>query len=189
MKYYYTSTKIPGWFHVGILATDYGIRRLTFSSKAEGLKKQIVSDEEKKTKDNIAISEKSSTDFLARAPRQITEYCARQRRSFNLPLDISHYSSFYQMIWVVTMGIPFGAVRSYGWVAQQAGKPGAMRAVGQAMAANPIPLIIPCHRIIRQNGTIGGYSAGLPLKRKFLELEKIKVENNIVLPSNTLSNP
>jgi methylated-DNA-[protein]-cysteine S-methyltransferase len=68
--------------------------------------------------------------------------------------------------------IPYGEVRSYRWLAQRLGKPKAARAVGNALARNPIPIIIPCHRVVRSNGTIGGYAFGTALKKRLLEMEK-----------------
>lgn len=176
-------------FYIGILATDFGIRRIRFSLESLDLRNHILSDEENKTKESCDIIKGMVPDFLLKAIRQISEYCTKTGRSFRVPLDIRDYTSFYQQIWEETMGIPYGKVHSYGWLAGQAGKPKAVRAVGQAMAANPIPLIIPCHRIIRQDGRIGGYTGGLEVKRKLLELEGIRVENSTVVPSKTISNP
>ena len=71
--------------------------------------------------------------------------------------------------------VPYGETRSYGWLAKKVGKPGAARAVGQALKRNPIPIIIPCHRIIRDDGTIGGFSMGVNIKERFLALEGVKI--------------
>jgi methylated-DNA-[protein]-cysteine S-methyltransferase len=71
--------------------------------------------------------------------------------------------------------IPFGETRSYGWVARAIGKPGAARAVGQALHTNPVPIIIPCHRIVASDGSLGGYGGGLPMKIKLLRLEGVAV--------------
>jgi O-6-methylguanine DNA methyltransferase len=78
---------------------------------------------------------------------------------------------FQRAVLTAIQKIPFGETRSYGWVARAIGKPRASRAVGQALGANPIPIIIPCHRIIASDGSLGGYGGGLPLKRKLLTLE------------------
>lgn len=72
--------------------------------------------------------------------------------------------------------IPWGEVRSYAWIAREIGHPGAARAVGQALGHNPVPLLIPCHRAVRSDGTLGGYAFGLPLKRRILSLEGVDVE-------------
>jgi len=74
-------------------------------------------------------------------------------------------------VWQATRLIPYGETRSYLWVAVQIGKPGAARAVGQALGRNPLPVIIPCHRVIASDGGLGGFTGGLVMKRRLLELE------------------
>jgi O-6-methylguanine DNA methyltransferase len=103
--------------------------------------------------------------------REVREYAEGQRRAFELPLDLSRVKPFQRAVLTAIQKIPFGETRSYGWVARAIGKPRASRAVGQALGANPIPIIIPCHRIIASDGSLGGYGGGLPLKRKLLTLE------------------
>ena len=76
-------------------------------------------------------------------------------------------------VWHCAKTIPFGETRSYGWIARKIGNPGAARAVGRALGANPWPLIIPCHRVIRSDGTIGGFSSGLKWKRYLLKYENL----------------
>lgn len=81
-------------------------------------------------------------------------------------------TSFTKKVYKTVLGIPLGQVRTYKWVAAKAGRPKASRAVGQVLKRNPYPLIIPCHRVIRANGGIGGYSGGLQEKKMLLELER-----------------
>ena len=81
-------------------------------------------------------------------------------------------TAFTKKVYQVVLSIPLGEVRSYKWVAKKAGKPGASRAVGQILKRNPYTLIIPCHRVIKANGQLGGYSRGIKAKRKLLELER-----------------
>ena len=81
--------------------------------------------------------------------------------------------SFEWDVWHCAKTIPFGETRSYGWIARKIGNPGAARAVGQALGANPWPLLVPCHRIIRTDGTIGGFSSGLKWKRYLLKYENL----------------
>ncbi|MFQ5893667.1 MAG: methylated-DNA--[protein]-cysteine S-methyltransferase [Nitrospinota bacterium] len=88
-----------------------------------------------------------------------------------LPVDWSFVTAFQKRVYAVARTIPSGEVRSYGWVATHMGRPGAARAVGQALAANPVPLVVPCHRVVATDGSLGGYSAGIPFKRKLLALE------------------
>lgn len=105
---------------------------------------------------------------------QLREYLAGTRRSFDLALDPSG-TQFQQRVWRGLTEIPFGTACGYGDLARRIGKPGAARAVGQANGANPIPIIIPCHRVIAADGSIGGFSSGLPIKRRLLALESIEL--------------
>jgi len=87
--------------------------------------------------------------------------------------EISKYPTFSQKVWLACAKIPKGQVRTYGWIAQAVGKPGAARAVGTALAKNPFAPVIPCHRVVRSDGSLGGYSAtgGLSAKKKLLQRE------------------
>ncbi len=101
---------------------------------------------------------------------QLREYFQGRRRRFQLPLDLRG-TPFQIAVWKALMEIPFGETRSYQDVAVRVKRPLAMRAVGQANGRNPIPIIVPCHRVIRSSGELGGYGGGLDLKRRLLELE------------------
>lgn len=105
---------------------------------------------------------------------QLREYLAGTRTRFDLALA-PHGTPFQQLVWRGLTEIPYGTVCGYGDLARSIGKPGAARAVGQANGANPIPIIIPCHRVIAADGSIGGYSSGLPIKRRLLALETIEL--------------
>jgi methylated-DNA-[protein]-cysteine S-methyltransferase len=104
--------------------------------------------------------------------RQLQRYAAGQLVRWKVPVDLSSGTEFQQKVWRVLTTIPHGETRSYGWVAQRVGKPKASRAVGAACGANPVPVIVPCHRVIAGDGSIGGFGGGLPLKRRLLMLEK-----------------
>lgn len=110
------------------------------------------------------------TTRLAQARQQLTEYFAGTRREFTLPLQ-PQGTVFQQSVWQALLRIPFGATSSYGELAQRIGKPTAMRAVGAANGRNPIPIIVPCHRVIGADGSLTGYSGGLWIKQKLLALE------------------
>ena len=103
--------------------------------------------------------------------RELQEYAAGRNREFHIALDLSSLKPFQRAVLLAAQKIPFGETRSYGWIAQQIGKPRASRAVGQALHHNPIPIILPCHRVTSSDGGLGGYAGGLPLKRKLLALE------------------
>jgi methylated-DNA-[protein]-cysteine S-methyltransferase len=107
---------------------------------------------------------------LAAARRQLTEYFAGERRVFDLLLD-PRGTGFERRVWREVAAIPYGETRSYSAIAHAAGRPDACRAVGHANGSNPIPLVIPCHRVIGANGSLTGYGGGLRLKRFLLDLE------------------
>jgi len=105
---------------------------------------------------------------------QLLEYFARTRTRFDLALNPAG-TIFQRRVWKGLTEIPYGEVCGYGDLARRIGKTGAARAVGQANGANPIPIIIPCHRVISADGSIGGFSNDLALKRRLLALERIEL--------------
>lgn len=111
---------------------------------------------------------------LALAARELDAYFAGKLRKFTVPLDLQG-TPFQLQVWSTLRKIPFGKVVSYGEEARMLGKPKAARAVGSANGRNPIPIIVPCHRVVAGDGSLGGYSAGLPMKRKLLALEGVSV--------------
>jgi len=112
----------------------------------------------------------SQPETGADAARQLEEYFKGERREFELDLQPAG-TEFQRGVWSELLNIPYGETRSYLQVAQALGKPSATRAVGAANGSNPIPVIIPCHRVIGADGSLTGYGGGLDIKRKLLELE------------------
>ena len=108
--------------------------------------------------------------LLMNTKKQLEEYFSGKRRKFTLPLDLQG-TAFDQKVWKATQKIPYGQVRTYKDIAKMIGKPQASRAVGNALGRNPIPILVPCHRVIASNGTLGGYSIGLKIKKSLLNLE------------------
>lgn len=108
-------------------------------------------------------------DALIDAREQVLAYLDGRRRSFSLPLAPGG-SDFQRQVWAALLRIPWGETRTYGELARRLGREGAARAVGTANGANPLPLLIPCHRVVAASG-LGGYSGGLALKRRLLEIE------------------
>jgi methylated-DNA-[protein]-cysteine S-methyltransferase len=108
--------------------------------------------------------------LIREAARQLAEYFASTRRAFELPLDLRG-TAFQLEVWNALLRIPYGETRSYGRLALELGHPGAARAVGAANGANPIAIVVPCHRVIASGGGLGGYGGGLERKKFLLDLE------------------
>ena len=112
-----------------------------------------------------------ASPLLDSALVQVGQYLEGTRRDFDLPLWLSG-SAFYRRAWQALREIPYGQTRTYAQLAASLGNPGAVRAVGGAMGANPLPLLLPCHRVVASGGRLGGYSAGDDWKRWLLRLEQ-----------------
>ena len=147
-----------------VAGTPRGLVRLAFPEESvesvlEGLSLRL----------SPRIVESSAPLELVR--RELEEYFAGQRRHFEIPLDWSLVGPFGRRVLRVTSEIPFGGVLSYAEVAAEAGSPRGSRAAGNALGSNPIPIVIPCHRVLRSGGALGGYGGGIERKRWLLELE------------------
>lgn len=113
------------------------------------------------------------SQFFAGLIERLKRYFEGDRVFFPDSLDLSGARPFSSAVWKLTQAIPYGETRSYGWLATAAGKPLAARAVGQAMANNPWPIIVPCHRVLNSKGELHGFGGGLEMKRRLLELEGV----------------
>jgi len=109
---------------------------------------------------------------LNEAARQLDEYFAGTRRGFDIPL-MPEGTEFQKNVWQALIGIPYGETRTYSDIAETVGSPRAARAVGMANHVNPIPVVIPCHRVVGKSGSLVGYAGGLDMKTKLLEIEKL----------------
>lgn len=150
-----------GW--LGILGSDRGLQRLTLPQR---------------TAREAASQLGKGVGLTCQSPHRFQDLIQRMRAYFNgnqidFPdeLDLSQATLFYREVWEVTRLIPYGSTRTYSWVAEQIGKPKATRAVGQALSRNPLPVIVPCHRVIAKDGKLGGFTGGLAMKRTLLSLE------------------
>lgn len=152
-----------GW--VGIAESADGIAAIVFSKAS----RSAAATSLRRTSD--APLEESETPRLRAAKRQLSEYLAGTRKTFDLPLDLSHGTAFQRRVWKRLQAVPYGQLRSYRELASSLGGIRYTRAVGGAVGANPLPIVIPCHRIVAQDGSLGGFSCGLPAKRRLLALE------------------
>lgn len=112
----------------------------------------------------------TDSDLLHRTARELDEYFAGLRRTFDLPLSV-HGTPFQLRVWAALRQIPYGETRSYAEIAAMAGNPKACRAVGMANHRNPVSILVPCHRVINADGSLGGYGGGTDKKRFLLRLE------------------
>ena len=158
------------WGWVGLAATDQGVRavvlpKTTRRAVERALRESGINGEAASNGAGRAGS------HLETARAAVAAYLEGNARDFNLPLDLQGQPRFRLKVWEVLQRIPYGRVRSYGWVARKVGKPKAARAVGAACGANPVPLLVPCHRVIAGDGSLGGFSGGLGVKKRLLKLE------------------
>lgn len=121
----------------------------------------------------VKEAEERETPLLKEVKRQLEEYFKGERTVFDLPLDPDG-TEFQKKVWNALVRIPYGETRCYGEIAEEVGNPKGSRAVGMANHNNPIPILIPCHRVIGKNGKLTGYAGGLDKKTALLELERSK---------------
>lgn len=135
---------------ITVTASEIGIRSIAFSGTTE---------------------EQNPTRMVWYCIEQLKEYFNKEREVFDLPLDLEGHTPFHIMVWRTLLTIPFANTASYMDIAKQLNNPKAIRAVGRANGANPIPIVIPCHRVIGSDGSLTGYSGGLEIKKRLLVLE------------------
>lgn len=155
----YTSTFETPWGQVTITASEKGVTSINLSSQDRAVRQQPAENNDE------------AASIVEEARAQLLAYIAGTRREFSFPIDCSAGTPFQRKVWRAITRIPYGRVRSYQWVAMRVGGKQYARAVGMALGANPVPIVVPCHRIISHDGSLGGFSCGLPLKRRLLSLE------------------
>ena len=153
------------WGWMGISETTKGIDAIVLPKAS----RQSVLSELQSSPTELLDCQVSSR--LREAQAQLSDYLAGTRRSFDLSLDLSRGTSFQQKVWRILRRVSYGQLRSYRWMAVRVGGRQYARAVGNAVGANPMPIVIPCHRIVAEDASLGGFSGGLPTKRKLLTLE------------------
>lgn len=158
------------WGWMGIGASERGVHSIVLPK----LSRQAAHDELLGAGDQTTQSARgrdASANLLHEAQTQLMEFLGNRRRELNFGLDLSRGTPFQRQVWRAIIRIPYGRVRSYRWVAERVGGSQYARAVGHALGANPVPIIVPCHRVVTSNGSLGGFSGGLPVKRMLLQLE------------------
>lgn len=148
-----------------LATTEVGLVRIAFEGEGEELVLTELSE-------RVSPRVLNAPPRLDAAARQLEAYFAGQRRRFELPLDMRLTRGFRRSVLKRLTEVPFGATTSYAALARRAGSPRAVRATGSACATNPLPLLIPCHRVLRSDGGLGGYRGGVEVKRTLLALEE-----------------
>lgn len=153
-----------------VAASDAGVCEIDFAiNETESTFRQHLTQRGFAPRSANPTQETDST--LSRVTTQLREYFAGARNEFDLPVDLSGLTPFQQSVLEATADVPFGRLDTYQGIASRIGKPRATRAVGNALGRNPIPVVVPCHRIVRSDHSIGGYTGGLPIKQHLLALE------------------
>ena len=160
LRYAVFETKM-GW--VGILASDTGLLRTTLPSDTP--------DEAAAGLGPAARAADNDVRRLLEPIRHLSDYFDGRRVEFSDKLEYDSSTPFRQRVWEATRRIPYGETRTYGEIAREAGSSGAARAVGQALGENPLPIFVPCHRVIGSDGGLTGFGGGLEMKRRLLQME------------------
>ena len=160
-RYYYIFNTTAGYS--GILASTAGLLRTTLPQPSDVTIRQMFG--------NSIDYTTWSPDFFQDITARLQAYFKGHKVTFADRLDMSGATPWQRQVWQSTRLIPYGETRSYKWLAEQTGKPAAARAVGQALGRNPLPVIIPCHRVLAGNGHLGGFSGGTATKEWLLSLE------------------
>ncbi len=147
-----------------LAATPRGLVRVAFAGESE---EEALSEVSERVSARVRLAPAK----LDAAARELDEYFAGRRRSFEVPLDMRLARGFRRTVLESMSQIDYGSTVSYAALAAAAGSPRAVRAVGSACATNPLPVVLPCHRVLRSDGSLGGYGGGLEAKRALLDLE------------------
>ncbi|HEX2196875.1 MAG TPA: methylated-DNA--[protein]-cysteine S-methyltransferase [Actinomycetota bacterium] len=149
-----------------VATTDKGLVRVGFPTETEGV---VLDELARRLSPRVVKAPRK----VASVARELDEYFAGRRKRFDVPLDWALVGPYARKVLRATAAIPFGKVSTYREVARKAGNPAASRAAGNALGSNPIPVVVPCHRVLRTNGSLGGYGGGLDVKEHLLRLEGV----------------
>lgn len=159
LKYAIVETRIG---YIAMLGSEAGLRSICIYPSS----KKAIRDIKHRFPESIM----AHSDFEDLADR-LKRYARGENVSFDEKFDIADATSFQRDVWMATRSIPRGETRSYSWVARMIGRPRAARAVGQALNGNLLPIVVPCHRVIGKSGSLTGFSGGIDLKRRLLDME------------------
>jgi methylated-DNA-[protein]-cysteine S-methyltransferase len=160
---YFIFNTCVGWMGVGI--SQLGLQKVILPRETKPALLSLINGQ------GNTVIEGCDNGNVSTLIQRITRYMAGEYMVFPDQLDLSKATTFQRNVWSATRVISYGETKSYGWIAEKIGCPGGARAVGQALGDNPLPLIIPCHRVISSNGSLGGFTGGLNLKKYLLVME------------------
>ena len=153
------------WGWIGAAGSPVGLMTLSLPRAKSGDALMLLGEHAMKGCENVVLFQDLA--------KELRSYLAGKPVEFNDRLDLAEATRFQREVWTMTRQIPYGESRSYSWIASRLGNPGACRAVGQALGQNPLPILIPCHRVLAASGAVGGFSGGLDIKKRLLQLEDI----------------
>ncbi len=155
------------WGWIGIAASARGVCAIVLPKPLRRAAERALRVQDISSNGHLAPPDK----LLRDAQVQVAAYLAGKRHTLDFPIDLSAGTPFQRRVWQTALRIPYGRARSYQWIASKVGGKRYSRAVGNALGANPVPLIVPCHRVVAHDASLGGFSGGLTVKRKLLDLE------------------
>lgn len=164
-RVYYDQVKSSPVGPLWVAVTDHGLAAVTYGGRETEFTGWVGR--------RLRSTPVRSAERTAVARRELDEYLRGRRTVFSVPVDLRHVTSFQRSVLEAARSVPRGQVATYGDIGRRIGKPGAARAVGQALGSNPVPIVVPCHRVLASDGSLGGYSGrgGLRTKRQLLALE------------------
>ncbi len=164
---YYSVLELPLLKKVFVASTEKGVCSIDFHTSEREFRNYL---KKRFSAPKIIKNPRANPKVLS----QLKKYAEGRLKDFDCPLDL-HGTPFQRKVWAALIKIPYGETRSYRDVARAIGHPKAFRAVGNANGTNPIPIIVPCHRVIESNGGLGGYGQGIDVKKRLLDFEKAHV--------------
>ncbi len=170
MQYYYMILEKTPVGRVLMIGSENGIASISLSIKKRDIPNRLLL-----YRLISGVEPQNEEGSIGGAVNQLKEYFSGKRTDLNFKLDFSAATEFRRKVFGALVNVKAGQTISYGELARAAGSPNASRAVGSAMAENPLPLAVPCHRVVRSDGRLGGFRGGLDMKRKLLRLEGVNI--------------